>query len=225
MPELVDNNVRARCPDCSGAITTFEHKVEGSRLRQIQIETSEVLGRHKVYITYRLLRCAGCGRGGMSKSKHSQDWSQLLDFYPKSVDEALLPDAVPEPITAEFREAEKCLAWGARRAASALFRSALEKTLKANGYQKGSLKKKIDEAANDGILTETRKKRAHEEIRVLGNDVLHDDWRLIDEAEIESTHRYAQRVLEDFYDTRSTVEAQLVKKGRLSELEMSEAQE
>lgn len=215
MPELVDNNVRANCPDCGGAMTTFEERDQGKVFGSLNLPDHANPGeRHHIY--FRLLRCAGCGRGGMSKVRHHQgegDW--LLDFYPKSVDKAPLPHAVPEPITAEFREAEKCLAWGAHRAASALLRSALEKTLKANGYTEGSLKKKIDDAADDGIVTETRKKRAHENIRLLGNDVLHDEWRVIDAAETNDTHRYAQRVLEDFYDDRPTVEKQLTKKGRI----------
>jgi hypothetical protein len=43
----------------------------------------------------------------------------------------------------------------------------LEKTLKSNGYVKGTLEAKIDEAAGDGVITEARSKRAHEDIRVL----------------------------------------------------------
>ena len=65
------------------------------------------------------------------------------------------------------------------------------------------------------MITETRKKRAHENIRVLGNDVLHDDWREIKENEFEEARKYSQRVLEDFYDDRPTVEATLKSKGRI----------
>src|SRR5262249_17995494 len=100
-------------------------------------------------------------------------------------------------------------------AGSALLRSALEKTLKANGFNKGSLQDKIDQAATDGAITEARSKRAHEDIRVLGNDVLHDAWRAVTEEEFELAHHYTQRILEDFYDDRPTVEALLTSKGRL----------
>jgi hypothetical protein len=55
-----------------------------------------------------------------------------------------------------------------------LLSSTLEKTLKENGYSSGSLASKIDAACADGVITESRKKKAHEEVRVLGNDVLHD---------------------------------------------------
>ena len=73
----------------------------------------------------------------------------------------------------------------------------------------------IEEAAEDNMITQPRKKRAHEEIRVLGNDILHDEWQPVDEASADLARRYTQRVLEDFYDDRETVEAMLVKAGRL----------
>lgn len=108
---------------------------------------------------------------------------------------------------------------GQNRAASALFRSVLEKTLKANGYVKTNdpnlrdLQKRIDAA--DGVITDARRKRAHDDIRSLGNDVLHDDWRQVTDDEVENSHRYTQRILEDLYDDRTTVEAVLTAKNRL----------
>ena len=97
----------------------------------------------------------------------------------------------------------------------------LEKTLKVNGYIKTNdptlrdLQRRIDAAAADGVITDARRKRAHDEIRSLGNDVLHDDWREIKDDEVEDSHRYMQRILEDFYDDRPTVEAVLIAKGKL----------
>jgi hypothetical protein len=110
---------------------------------------------------------------------------------------------------------------GLHRAASALFRSVLEKTLKANGYTKGNdpalrdLQRRIDAAAADGVITAARQRRAHNEIRSLGNDVLHDDWREVEAGEVEDAHRYMQCILEDLYDDRSAVEAVLIAKERL----------
>jgi len=145
----------------------------------------------------------------------------LEEFFPISFDAAPLPKGVPPELESEFREAEHCAAYGSNRAASALFRSVLEKALKANGYVKGNdktltdLQKRIDAAAADGVITDARRKRAHDEIRSLGNDVLHDDWRPVDDAEVEEAHRYMQRILEDLYDDRTTVEAILKAKGKL----------
>ena len=110
---------------------------------------------------------------------------------------------------------------GAWRAAAALLRSTLEKTLKANGYRKTTdpklrdLYQLIEAAAADGILTETRRKKAQEDVRALGNDILHDEWREVAQEEFEVAHHYVQRILEDFYDDRPTVEATLKAKGRL----------
>lgn len=97
----------------------------------------------------------------------------------------------------------------------------MEKTLKANGYIKDNdpslrdLQKRIDAAAADGVITEARRKKAHEDIRSLGNDVLHDDWRQVKDDEVENCRRYSQRILEDLYDDRATVEKLLVEKKRI----------
>ena len=133
-----------------------------------------------------------------------------------------LPQGVPDDLVAEFREAERDAAHEAYRSGSALLRSVLEKTLTKNGYveveytdEKGNKKKsksllrRIDAAADDCVITETRRNRVHDHIRDLGNDILHDDWRVISAEEYEDAHKYSQRILEDFYDQRATVEARL----------------
>src|SRR5262249_47732477 len=122
---------------------------------------------------------------------------------------------VPAGISSEFREAERCASIAAWRAASALFRSTLEKVLKANGIPGGNLAAKIDQAAADGVITEARKRKAHDDVRVLGNDVLHDEWRAVTPEEVEASHKYVQRVLEDLYDDRASVEAILKVKERI----------
>ena len=107
---------------------------------------------------------------------------------------------------------------GSNRGALALLRSALEKTLTANGYDDGrgdNLFKRIDRAAEDGVITSARQKRAHDQIRTLGNDVLHEDWREVEPAEVLSAHHYTQRLIEDFYDDRESVEAILRDKNRI----------
>jgi len=124
---------------------------------------------------------------------------------------ATLPTNLPNGVESEYREAELCASVGGWRAASALLRSVLEKTLKANGYGylAGSLKQRIDDAAKDGVIPPARRQRAHEDIRVLGNDILHDDWRAVNEDEYSAAHHYTQRILEDFDDHRAEVEAVL----------------
>lgn len=214
----VQGNVQAPCPDCGGAVTTFEAQDAAHEYGTVivnQPQTYKGVGYQRVL--YRLMRCAGCQRGGIAKIL---DQGQVLtgvltDFYPVSIESAVIPRAVPAGIAAEFREAELCAAHGAWRAASALLRSTLEKALKANGYRAGGLENKINEAAADGVITEARRNRAQQDIRVLGNDVLHDEWREVTEDEVNAAHQYGQRILEDFYDDRASVEAILIARQRI----------
>jgi Domain of unknown function (DUF4145) len=208
-PQFINGNVRANCPECGGAVTTFEHKVGGGELGAVT-RTGQV---------FHLMQCAGCGRGGLATVDIPPRMGYLngllSEFFPRTIDALEVPAQAPPGVKSEFREAELCASVGAWRAGSSLLRSTLEKTLRANGYHKGSLADRIDEAAADGAITAARSKRAHDDIRVLGNDILHDDWREVTGDEFDQAHHYAQRILEDFYDDRSSVEALLIEKGRM----------
>jgi hypothetical protein len=221
-PEFVEGHVRATCPDC-GTVTSFEYRKEGQEHGGIGLSRTKgkaitIGGTAYTYSIYKLLRCAACGRGGMAEL-HSNDGSYtksvLGAFHPLTTDTWKIPSEVPPGIASEFREAEKCASVGAWRGGSALFRSVLEKALKANGYTKSNLADKIDEAAADGAITTARSRRAHEDVRVLGNDILHDEWRAVTQDEYDQAHHYTQRILEDLYDDRATVVALLTEKGRI----------
>ena len=214
-------NISANCPSCQ-TTASFEQK----HIIIVNWPNEPNFGtpsppKRSVYI---LSQCANCQRGGFAAiyDRGSVQSADLKEFYPFSVTFAPLPQTVPKDIEVEFREAEKCAALGLNRAASALFRSVLEKVLKVNGYTKTNdsslrdLQKRIDAVAADGVITEARKKKAHEDIRSLGNDVLHDDWREVTKEEVEDSHRYTQRILEDLYDDRASVETILIAKGKLS---------
>jgi hypothetical protein len=214
---LPSYNVSATCPTCK-TVTSFEQK-QIVNLNKIHQTTGGQFNR----IVYVLSQCAACSLGGFAAVSDNGNpaGAFLGDFYPFSIDSARVPTGVPIDIHAEFREAERCQGLGMNRGASALFRSVLEKTLKANGYTKGTdqslrdLQKRIDAAAADGVITQARQRKAHDDIRALGNDVLHDDWRIVADDEVEDAHRYMQRILEDLYDDRTTVVAILIAKGRL----------
>jgi hypothetical protein len=141
---------------------------------------------------------------------------ELFDFYPTSPDWATVPQSTPEELRWELREAGRAAGAGAYRAGSTTLRSVLEKTLKANGYTKGDLKQKIDAAADDGTITKARQSKAHSDVRVFGNDIVHDEWRPVSAEEFELARRYVVWILEDFYDDRPTVQEQLRLAGRLS---------
>jgi hypothetical protein len=181
------------------------------------IDVMEADEQHFGRAIYVLLRCAGCGRGGLATvyDNGNQVAGLLKDFYPFALESARLPEQVPVGVVGEYREAELCASVKAWRGASALLRSALEKTLEENGYSKGSLHQRINEAAADGAITAARSQRAHDDVRTLGNDILHDEWRPVSEEEYETAHHYVLRVLEDLYDDRATVEKLLIEKGRL----------
>jgi hypothetical protein len=138
----------------------------------------------------------------------------LKAFYPLCAEQLPLPNDTPREILSEFREAELCAANQAYRGASALLRSTLEKVLKLNGYSKGNLLERIREACAERSITQQRESRA-QEIRLLGNDVLHDEWRAVDSEEVEKATHYTQRIIEDFYDNRDVVKELLMKAGRL----------
>ena len=225
------HNVLARCPDCD-AITNFEPNSGPQHgLGSIVINERHMYdGRWFPRFIWRFYRCAQCNRGALDKvhDNGGQDrhLDQISDFLPQAIDRAKLPDKVPADIVSEFRESELDAAHGAYRSGSAMLRSVLEKTLKKNGYDEveipvaGAMKKtrqlfhRIEAAANDAVITQARKTRAQENIGVLGNDILHDDWREVKQDEYEEAHHYAQRILEDLYDDRTTVETILKAKGR-----------
>jgi Domain of unknown function (DUF4145) len=218
-------SIQARCPGCNGALSTFEW-FGASKGQYGSIVKKSSIRLREVHLEYRLFRCAGCGQGGLgvivihnpSTYSYPQSIQYLSSFFPEIRDRLNLPVTVPEGIKNEFREGETCLDAGAIRAAAGMFRSVLDKTLRANGYKtkRGtSLEQQIDEAAKDGVITEARKKRAHEEIRVLGNDVLHDEWQKIEIKDVELSRHYAQRILEDFYDDRASVLSLIRAAGRI----------
>ncbi|MBB5408876.1 hypothetical protein HDG34_002813 [Paraburkholderia sp. HC6.4b] len=212
-------HVVANCPTCSGALTSFligdpQRGPYGQIFRQVDAGQTEI---------YRLARCTGCGAGALitllASNLHG-DHPELADFYPEAEIRQILRTAVPEGIVKEFREGEECAEAGCYRAAAALFRSVLDTTLRANGYKlkKGtSLEQQIDLAAADGVITASRRKRAHDEIRTLGNYVLHEKWREVTPTEVQTAKEYAAHLLHDFYDDRETVLALLREKNRIAE--------
>lgn len=208
-----EGTIIARCAGCDGAKSTFEWIYKNQELGSVT-DTTDDQYWHNCYISYRLFRCAGCGVGGIGavmyggSSQYPGSYNRLLWFFPEAKQRLPLPKGTPKGITAEFKEAEKCLENNCFRAAAGLFRSVLEKTMRANGYktsQEKNLVQQIDAAAKDGVITQARKRRAHDEIRVLGNDVLHDEWHEVKEEDVEAARHYCQRIIEDFYDDRESV--------------------
>jgi len=218
-------SIVAHCPGCAGGRSTFEWRVAGKELGTVKQDHRDHYWG-ECTLDFRLFKCAGCGAGAMGVvvypkyDEYPGRYNRLAAFYRETKDSLKLPADSPKGIVAEFREAENCLANDCYRAAAGLFRSVLDKTMRANGYKtkkESDLFKQIEAAADEGVITQARKKRAHDEIRVLGNDVLHDDWHPIEEEDVQASRHYCQRILEDFYDDRNSVLALLRASNRVAE--------
>lgn len=96
-----------------------------------------------------------------------------IKIYP----EPRLPDdspLYPEKIRAIFTELQEDVQLG--RTAPRIIagcRSILEVALRALGYEKGNLLARIEQARQDGILTESMKNWAHR-VRIEGNEAVHE---------------------------------------------------
>lgn len=220
-----EGSIVARCPGCKGALSTFVWRAENREIGAITKNTQDHYWQN-CYITYRLYQCGGCGVGALGVVKYGGDYQypghycRLIGFLPEAKQRLNLPTSVPPGIKNDFEEAEKCLESNCLRAAAGLFRSVLDKAMRANGYntnQERNLYAQIEAAADDGVITQARKRKAHDEIRVLGNDVLHDDWHEIPEDDVEAARHYCQRILEDLYDDRASVLNLLRKANRVPE--------
>lgn len=209
--------VKCICPDCN-AIANFDNRSSSGEFGSFIInKRHRYNGKDYTRIIYQLFRCTGCSRGGIAKihCNNRVHEGEVEDFYPVGFDKAKVPDNTPGEILTELHEAELCASVGAWRAGSAMLRSVLEKVLIENGYVENRLVDKIDSANNDGIITDSRTRRAHDEIRVLGNDILHDEWKVVTEEDFAAAYHYCQRIIEDFYDDRNTVENILRAKSRI----------
>ena len=212
--------IKCICPDCN-AITNFDYKDSSREFGYVVINRQHRYnGQNFSRIVYKLFSCTGCGRGGIAKihcNNNAQE-GKVEDFYPVGIDKAKVPNNIPDEILAELNEAELCASVQAWRAGSTMLRSVLEKVLAQNGYDEKRLVDKIDAANKDGIITDSRTQKAHNEVRALGNDILHDEWKEVTEEDFAIAYHYCQRIIEDFYDDRPTVENILKEKGRIEEI-------
>jgi len=208
------------CPACD-AVTNFHDITREEQKLGFFVVNKPHFFENKSYagICYKLFSCAGCERGGIAEIHYHSPKDirrgELGDFYPIGISSTEAPEGVSQTILAELKEADRCASAQAWRAGSAMLRSVLEKVFRENGYVEGSLKDKINEGNKDGIITDSRAKKAHDDIRALGNDILHDEWRKVTEEEFNIAYYYCQRVLEDFYDERAIVVQILESKGRI----------
>src|ERR671925_364362 len=100
-PQFARGSVRANCPGCGGAVTTFEHMSGGTSFGLIVVDGLHTFrGNNYRRTVYSLVRCAGCHRGGLAKTHDNGTLeSGVLDeFDPVSIEFATIPNEVPQGI-------------------------------------------------------------------------------------------------------------------------------
>lgn len=215
--------ISARCPGCKGALTNFEWGSGGGQFGTAfgLDPTTEGLPPSTA-LEHRWYRCVGCQRGAIAAIAYTPGLGFgaspkiVVSFYPEAKERLPLPTSAPRGASAEYAEAERAMDAECYRAAAALLRSALDKTLLANGLrasEKEPLEDQINRAAQHGLITAALKSKAHALVRVLGNDVLHQPWRKVLLEEVEDARRYVHRVIEALYDDRATVLKELKRAG------------
>jgi len=107
-------SVSAYCPTCQ-AVTSFDPKFTAAPVPGVYPYKGQTYTR----LVNIFGQCPRCSRGGLAvvlDTGNPPAGAVLESFYPVSIDAAPLPSAVPCDIEKEFREAERCAAFGANRA-------------------------------------------------------------------------------------------------------------
>ena len=167
---------------------------------------------HSIFYRFALLRVRARSivEDSLTGSAALLEW-----FYPRALANARSPLACQMAFKSEYREAELCASIEAWRAASALLRSSLEKGSKGQRVREGLSSSRPRLISLAMGLSPPPASKAHDDIRVLGNEVKNDEWREVTAEEVQLALHYVQRVLEDLYDDRPSVQAILIDKKRL----------
>jgi HEPN domain-containing protein len=123
-------------------------------------------------------KCATCRKGVCGESRYrlpergTFDYYKFTEIYPApSPNEA--PEFTPEQVTSDFIEAVSSLKNGNYKAASLMARTSLETAVNLFNAQGANLKQKINNLANQNVITAALSEWAHE-IRGIGNEAAHD---------------------------------------------------
>ena len=152
-----------------------------------------------------LARCGGCYYGVVATFDGNDQ--RTPSEYPSMIPHSLLkilpeplntsaPDHTPPHVASFFKQGASSLRQKSFDAAGSMFRKALETSLKSKfpGISSNlTLYKRIEKAVGNHDLTPDMGKWAHE-IRVLGNDAVHDEVPFSGE-EAQSLHDFTRLVL------------------------------
>lgn len=176
---------RNDCPYCKTRHVSFE-------IRTVHHRTITT-GPIEAYV---LVVCGFCNRAALAVFKGPDQGRifqlQFLEALHPSMDVSP-PQYLPDGVERCYVEAVTIMGT-ASEAAGMMFRKTLEvalKTIRPN--DQGNLKRRIDEAAKAGRITDDLAKWAHR-IRLDGNEAAHED-KPMSSADLEALHRFTELVL------------------------------
>lgn len=85
IPLYMHGTVRTRCPDCDGSVTTFERMADGKAFGVVVREGAHTHQDQSFSRwSYVLLKCVGCGRGGLATIHDNGDITAgyMEEFHP-----------------------------------------------------------------------------------------------------------------------------------------------
>ena len=146
-----------RCPQCSVS--------KPSLGKVLEIETTNHSGSNKRH--WRIYKCSTCG--GLVTASAATPNQAIIEMFPKieSVDDAI-PERAREYLMQSIASVH------APAGAVMLAASSVDAMLKEKGYKDGTLYKRIEQAANDHLITAEMALWAHE-VRLDANDQRHAD--------------------------------------------------
>jgi hypothetical protein len=146
-----------RCPHC-GVDTPLLGEVVHATTKDYQDSNARV---------WRFYACSRCG-GVVTASARS--WAtEVLEYFPQI---PAIDEAIPSRAGAYLSQARNSIS--SPSGAVMLAASAVDAMLKARGLTEGSLYKRIDQAASDGLITTDMAAWAHH-VRLEANDERHAD--------------------------------------------------
>lgn len=168
-------------------------------------------GEDRLYLSgewYRrfLNKCDNCEMPICGVVPVDEDLADDEVVWPKPSGIRDYPD-VPEAIGSSANEAHLALAANAARAAVVMARAVIEATAKDKGIKSGSLESKIEQLADQGLISELMRLAA-DEIRFAGNDAIHGNLihESISAGDAEDIVSLMDTILERIYQEPAGVE-------------------
>jgi hypothetical protein len=179
----------SRCPHCSVDTPSLDHRTH--------FQTNSHDGDYKRF--WRVYICQRCGGAILACSE--EEAGGVIEMYPKS---RVVHETIPSPASEYFSQAIDSL--HAPAVSVMLASSAVDAMLKAKGYSQGTLYSRINQAANDHVVTQEMAAWAHD-VRLEANDPRHADDKhpLPSEADAKRCVEFASALADFFFVLPSRV--------------------